>query len=328
MLDQDHLFTSSDPSTRIAGALCPVLCVWGSSGGSGSTLVSLVAGELASAAGNLRKVIVVDACREKGDVRTFLRVRPEARVPSLTTSVISGRVTDSIVPAESLNGMRKDGVPDVSFGVVMAPEYTQVRDTPITNHFLLKTIHQLRLHSDLIIVDCGSVPFSTDEESQLFLLQQLMQEGAYGLGLCLSTSVSVRNLVYAITLLERDFGIGSERSMMMMNQRMPGFSSEAWDSMRRDISTVTTPLDPVSFDATRIYDEASKGKLPTGHAELSSSLGRALLRITGNPVFESLAEANSAEAHASKSIIRTQSSAGATPSGKQDNRRIPFGRRK
>lgn len=109
--------------TRTLG-LAPVVIVFAAKGGVGKTSFSLTLAERAVGVGALSRVVVVDGNRGQGDVRKYLRLS-SANLPTMYDAALSGNPKQAIIGPRYLQQHRDPRLPDLGFGVVMAPRNGQ-----------------------------------------------------------------------------------------------------------------------------------------------------------------------------------------------------------
>ena len=106
------------PGHRVHDRRGDVLFVFSGKGGVGKTSVALA---LAERAGSHLRVVLVDANRGQGDIRTYLRLG-RSTLPTIWAAAATGDPARAIVPPEKLFAARHRQLQELHFAVVMAPQ--------------------------------------------------------------------------------------------------------------------------------------------------------------------------------------------------------------
>jgi len=274
----DQVFTRPAPGASANLVLAPVIIPFAGKGGVGKSTFAMALAQRASTTGAMR-VVLVDANAGQGDQRKYLRVG-QAYLPSIVDTVISGDPARGLVGPQRLSATRQAGLPNLGFGVVLAPTDSQADSGLVTPEVYTRVVQAMRSMSDLVIVDTQIVEAKDDSGMvDRFMVPELLA-GAWGLGLS-DTSVGVDNLLHRLYTFSAR-GIGPERLMVALNkvEESSGLNQEA---MVRLTERYAAWMGSVAMDST-VATAFESGTIPTS-AELAGLLDRVLWRVTGLDAF-------------------------------------------
>ena len=285
-VELDSFFTDTDPTRRVKGAQAPVLVLMDAKGGVGTSTLSLCAAELAATAGGVKRVTVVDACQDTGDLR--LMMRTAERLPTVHTAALRRDPRLATIGPDRLNGARPAHVPTVGFGMILAPGHGQASAS--TPHDYAQAIRAVREVSDLVIVDAGSVAPAANSKMAEILLVPMLRSGFWSLVVADSTQAGVRNALALMNSLSA-LDVPRDRTMSVINKVRPSIGTEGADRMSEAMTKLSIPVGWIEHDDKEIGDRMELGTIPHDHPQIAVALSKVLLRVTGRGAFEPVANA-------------------------------------
>jgi cellulose biosynthesis protein BcsQ len=189
------MFTRTRPSTSTNERRAGVVCVFAGKGGVGKSTTAISLAERAATSVPGLRVIVVDANRGQGDVRTFLKL-DDAAIPSIYDAAVSRNpevFRDVLINPKRLSSYRIDRSP-LHVGVILSPEKDQSDPSVVTSQIYAKAIEYARTKADMVFVDTQIIE-SFDTSGLIDdVIVPLFLDGAWGLGLSDTSTPGVQNL--------------------------------------------------------------------------------------------------------------------------------------
>jgi Mrp family chromosome partitioning ATPase len=275
--EQVGVETSYSPA--LGRNLAPVIFTIAGKGGVGKTSLALALAQRAAVTGDLR-VVLIDANRGQGDLRTYLSLN-RSGLPTILDAAVTGDPTEAIVTPDRLAANRPAGTEQLSFALVQAPPPGQGDPEVITAALYHEVITAARGVAELVVIDTQIVEGA---ERGLFdeLIIPMLHSHAFGLGIADLSKPGVDNLVTHL----REFisqGVPVSRLMTMLNRVPPTTqfdlqkTSEALSSYGQFLASI--PADP------DIHSAMAYGASIHDNPVLAPVLDQILIRVTGNPVF-------------------------------------------
>ena len=262
--------------TRTLG-LAPVVIVFAAKGGVGKTSFSLTLAERAVEVGSLSRVVVVDGNRGQGDVRKYLRLST-ANLPTMYDSALSGNPKQAIIGPRYLQQHRDPRLPDLGFGVVMAPRNGQTDRSVVTEAAYSAVVEEARRFADLVIVDTQILEDTDTSGLWDGLWLPLLRSGGWGVAMSDGSTAGVSNLLDRL----RQFtsrGLGPDRVMIGLNKLDPESTLDLAETQRR-LERYGTFIGAVHESAS-VKQAFESGRLPIDAPGLAGCLDAALYRVTG-----------------------------------------------
>lgn len=282
----DTLFTDHDPTRRIKGAQAPVLVIMSGAGGVGTSTLALCTAELAATAGQVKRVTLVDACEDTGDLRLYLRTA--SRLPTVHTAALRHDPRLATIGPDRLNGARPASVPIVSFGMIMAPGHGQSGSS--TPNDYMSAVRAVREVSDLVVIDAGAIaPAANSRMAETFLIP-LLRSGCWSMVVADSTQRGLRN---AIELMRNAsaLDVPRDRTMSVINNVRHSVAGEGAEKMVEALKSQSIPVGWIEHDEKEIGDRMELGTIPADNPQIAVALSKVLLRVTGRAIFEPVANA-------------------------------------
>lgn len=291
----DDLFVNTDPRVRIKGRLAPVLIFASADGGTGVTSFATSAAELASNAGKVSRTVLADADLVGSGVRQLLR--GSGVLPTLLTAQRTGDVRTALVSPGTMNA---DSVktPDISFHTILTPSGLAER-AAVEHSTALASIEAAASVADLVIVDGGRLTPYVDGSVTQDVIEPLLRSGAWLVLLTTPTQPGLVGAVDVLRALTARTGVRLERLMFAVNhvpRRTGDDLARQIEAMTRTLAKLAVSLGSVPDDEQQIRSKLRVGILPTKSTALAPVLASALLRVTGRPEFEPIAEVKQARA--------------------------------
>lgn len=258
---------------------CPLILVAAAKGGVGKTAFALMLAERAASAG-VRRVILVDGNRGQGDVGKYLRITKP--LPSIYDAAVQNNPRGAIISPKMLNSARDPRLPQLSFGMVMAPRAGQVDSTVVSSSMYAQVVEEARDVAELVIVDTQI----TEEEDTSGLWDEvwlpLMRSGGWCVALASDSTPAVQNMRDRLAQWAGD-GVGVDRMLIALNdvsaETMLDIGQvEMMLARQADVVGVVPRLDEVK-QAFQV------GRLPVDVPQVTAVTDAVLLRATGNPAF-------------------------------------------
>lgn len=259
--------------------LAPLLIVAGAKGGVAKTTTSMSLAEHAGGRGNLRRVVLVDMNRGQGGIRINLRLRQTP--PSVYDAAITGDPQTAVVGTKRLNEARPDALPDLHFGIALAPPADKADPSVVSDRVYQQVIDYARTIADLVIVDTQIA--ESHDTSGLFdnIVVPGLQAGAFAVMLSDSSRESVTN---ATGLLSRWSGAGVpyNRVMIALTRWTP--SEDFEQVFRESVARYGTFVGSIPTDPS-IKAAMDSGAMPNLLPSMSGVLDEILYAVTGLAVF-------------------------------------------
>lgn len=264
------------------GTLAPVIIAWGARGGIGKSSSAMCLAERAVSVGGLGKVIVIDGNRGQGDVRKYLRLS-RGNLPSLYDAAMQGDPAKAIIGPSYLAQARPEHLPDLGFGLVMAPREGQADPLVVTTRTYAEVVEAARRVAELVIIDTQIL--EDHDTSGLWdqVWEPMLASGSWGLGLSDSSTVGVTNLTARLLALSEK-GVGPDRMLIALN-RVPNESTLNRDAVVNRLTQFGTFAGLVHVNP-EISTAFEQGRVPHDAPEMSRMLDEVLYRVTGRSVFE------------------------------------------
>lgn len=257
--------------------LAPVVIVFAAKGGVGKTSFSLTLAERAVEVGALSRVVVVDGNRGQGDVRKYLRLST-ANLPTMYDSALSGNPKQAIIGPRYLQQHRDPRLPDLGFGVVMAPRNGQTDKSVVTEAAYSAVVEEARRFADLVIVDTQILEDTDTSGLWDGLWLPLLRSGGWGVAMSDGSTAGVSNLLDRL----RQFtsrGLGPDRVMIGLNKLDPESTLDLAETQRR-LERYGSFIGAVHESAS-VKQAFESGRLPIDAPGLAGCLDAALYRVTG-----------------------------------------------
>lgn len=244
-------------------------------GGVGKTTFGIDMAQAAAAAG--LRVVLIDACRGQGDVRTYLRLS-EANVPTIYDAAIGRPIESVLLGSEEINRFRPSSAGSLAFSVVLAPQAKLADPERVTAELYRRVLRQARSQADLVVVDTQileAVDVSGLVEG--FVLPELI-DGAW------SVVVTDLNIAGAKNTQDRlrelfQAGARKERTFIVVNDYPESSATDLLAVVARladDAREVKTVPHSES-----LWEGMNRGK-PGGSDHLRAVAGQILAQVTGD----------------------------------------------
>lgn len=272
----------------------PLLFCWGSKGGVGKTTVAMATAQRAAKAG--LRVMLIDANRGQGDVRTYLRLSSKDMSSVLDVALghpireaLHGPKAIAVQRnAPKINPVtRKPEAPkvqpnDIRFGVVLAPKARTADPSLVTGAVYNKVINAVRKAVDLVIVDTQTIEvFDTSGLVDSTILHGLVN-GGWSLAVTDLNVTGTANLKDQLEHFSKA-GVPKERTFTLIN-RANDINSPNCATVGKLLGMFSTHLGAVAVDET-ITDSMNLGQVPELDESATALIDAALYEITGNQKF-------------------------------------------
>lgn len=228
------------------------------------------------------RVVVVDANRGQGDLRTYLRI-PTAPIPTIYDAVRTGEASVTVSTPETLAQYRDERWGSLGFALVPAPPADLANPAVVTASVYREVLDYARTVADLVVVDTQI--YEAYDTSQLWdqVMIPALAQGAWCLAISDNSTPGVRNLVERLTAFEH-LGVRRDRVMLTLN-KVPRWDMEAAEVLAQRLATVGRYVGTIAFDE-RIETEMKVGRLPFDNDYLAPILASTLHTITGLAEFD------------------------------------------
>ncbi|MHB1599872.1 MAG: hypothetical protein ACYCXY_13520, partial [Acidimicrobiales bacterium] len=269
-----------------------VIITFSGKGGVGKTSVAIATAQRAATIGGLKRVLLVDANRGQGDVRTYVRVPNSATLPSMFDAATAGDPRRAIVGPTDLNKARGEGLAPLGIGVALAPDDAHADADVVSTSVYRDLVEYAREKFDLVVLDTQIVEASDTSGLIDGLVIPLLLDGAFGLAITDSSMAGVRNVITRLNMF-RSAGVTSDHLMLAVNRASPDSGLDE-QRMRKSSETLATWVGLVVNDPAvgaafeQGFVPGSAGAPPT--PAYSAMLDAVLRRVTGLAVFDTPAE--------------------------------------
>ena len=271
--------TALQTSTSIAPRRTdtPVIVVMSGKGGVGKTTETLLLAQTAAASG--LRVVVIDANRGQGDVRTSLRLD---RVPAPTIlDSIAAPPEAAVMTPDQINDLRPRALTPILFGVVLAPPRDKAGPEHAGPEVYGRVVEYARSIADLVVIDTQIIE---GHKTDLFegLIIPALRGGAWGVGIITFDYSAADNLSSSYRELAAE-GVGSSHNVMVAAQ-WPDFTEQDHAQLVARYGQFATFLGVLAEDQN-ISDQKSLGNL-LHDSPAVLQVNRAILHhVTGLPAF-------------------------------------------
>ena len=269
------------PGHRVNDRRADVLFVFSGKGGVGKTSVAL---SLAERAARHLRVVLVDAHRGQGDIRTYLRLG-NSTLPTIWAAAATGDPARAIVPPDALTAARHQRLQELHFGLVMAPHGDQVDPGTVTPEAYRAVLAAARDRADLVVVDTQIVEDGLDTTG---LIDELMipalRAGGWGLAVADTSAAGLTNTLDRVRAVHRA-GVPPDRLMAVLSRVAADFTQAQIAAVAELFARHTTFLGHV-VATPALQNTINLGRIEHGDPALAPVLDRALLRVTGDPAFQ------------------------------------------
>jgi len=274
------LHRPAGPGPRVPDRRGDVLFVFSGKGGVGKTTLAL---GLAQHAGKQLRVVLVDANRGQGDVRTYLRLGGSA-LPTIWATAASGDPARAVLTPGEVNAARHRRLQELRFGLVMAPHGDQVDPSTVTPAVYLSVLAAAQDVADLVVVDTQIVEDGRDTTGLIDgLLVPALRDGGWALAVADTSSAGLTNTLQRARTVHAA-GIPPDRLMSALS-RVPGdFTDRQLVAVADLFGRHTTFLGHVPA-TPGLRSGLNVGRVAHDDPALRPVLDAALLRVTGDPVF-------------------------------------------
>ena len=268
------------PGPRVPDRPGDVVFVFSGKGGVGKTTLAL---GLAQRAGRHLQVVLVDANRGQGDVRTYLRLGGSA-LPTIWAAAASGDPARAVLPPGEVNAARHRRLQELRFGLVMAPHGDQVDPTTVTPAVYRAVLAAAQAVADLVVVDTQIVEDGVDTTGLIDgLLIPALRDGGWALAVADTFSAGLTNTLQRVRAVHAA-GIPPDRLMSALC-RVPGdFTDRQLVAVADLFGRHTTFLGHIPATPA-LRSGINVGRVAHDDPALRPVLDAALERVTGDPVF-------------------------------------------
>lgn len=265
----------------------PMLFCWGSKGGVGKTTVAMAAAQRAAAAG--LKVVLIDANRGQGDIRTYLGLSKK-EMSSILDVALGHAIKDSLHGPKVLSALRNEQrkktgtqLNNIRFGLVLAPKSRTADPSLVTGAVYNRVINATRPQVDLIIIDTQTIEvFDTSGLVESTILPGLAS-GGWSLAITDLNVTGTANLRDQLEFFTSK-GMAKDRTFTLIN-RATDVDSVNCTNVGKMLSRFSTYLGAVGVDE-KVSDSMNVGQVPELNEEATALIDTALYRITSNPEFD------------------------------------------
>lgn len=281
----------------------PMLFCWGSKGGVGKTTVAMSVAQRAAKAG--LRVVLIDANRGQGDVRTYLGLTNKDMSSVLdvalghpikealygTKAIAERRNAPKMNPATGRMEAPKVKLNDIRFGLVLAPKARTADPSLVTGAVYNRVINSVRGVVDLVIVDTQTIEvFDTSG-----LVNSTIIPGLVGGGWSLAiTDLNVTGTSNLRDQLEHfsNAGVPKGRTFTLIN-RVNDIDSPNCQNVGKLLGKFSNHLGAIAVDES-VTDSMNLGNVPELSDEATALIDTALYKITQNEKFNTNVEAPTA----------------------------------
>ena len=268
------------PGHRVNDRRGEVLFVFSGKGGVGKTSVALA---LAQRAGEHLRVVLIDANRGQGDIRTYLRLGTSS-LPTVWAAAATGDPARAIIPPDKLTEARHQRLQELRFGLVMAPHGDQVDPRTVTPQAYRAVLAAARDRADLVVVDTQIVEDGLDTTGLIdALMVPALRAGGWGLAVADTSAAGLTNTLDRVHAVHRA-GVPPDRLMALLSRVTADFTAAQITAVAELFGRQTTFLGPVPATAA-LQNGINLGRIEHRDPAIAPVLDRALLRVTGEAVF-------------------------------------------
>ena len=269
------------PGHRVNDRRADVLFVFSGKGGVGKTSVALA---LAERAARHLRVVLVDANRGQGDIRTYLRLGSSS-LPTVWAAAATGDPARAIVPPDALTAARHQRLQELHFALVMAPHGDQVDPATVTPEAYRAVLAAARDRADLVVVDTQIVEDGLDTTGLIDeLMVPALRAGGWGLAVADTSAAGLTNTLDRVRAVHRA-GVPPDRLMAALSRVGKDFTEAQIAAVADLFGRHTTFLGHIPATPA-LQNTINLGRIEHRDPALAPVLDRALLRLTGDPAFQ------------------------------------------
>ena len=269
------------PGHRAHDRRADVLFVFSGKGGVGKTSVALA---LAQRAGRHLRVVLMDANRGQGDIRTYLRLGGSS-LPTVWAAAATGDPARAIVPPDALTAARHQRLQELRFALVMAPHGDQVDPAAVTPDAYRRVLAAARDRADLVVVDTQIVEDGLDTTGLIDeLMVPALRAGGWGLAVADTSAAGLTNTLERVRAVHRA-GVPSDQLMAVLSWVPADFTRAQIAAVAELVGRHTTFLGHIPATPA-LQNAINLGRVEYRDPALAPVLDLALHRVTGDPAFQ------------------------------------------
>lgn len=266
---------------RHHGDRAPLLMVFSGKGGPGKTSLSInVAQRAAELCPDLR-VTLIDGNLGQGDIRTYLRFDPEARVRCLLDAALAGDPAAAVLDPDEANTARHPRLPPIRFAVALAPIGRQADPGLVTPAVYGQVLERARRSGDLVVMDTQIVEATDPTGIVDRLVAPALAGDAWGLAVCDTSSAGARNL-HTVLADFQGRGMPPDRVTVLVNRAE---TAAAAGAVRLAYGQYAAAFAHIDRDPLVVAD-MNAGRFVHTRPEFATAIDQILGRILDRPEFD------------------------------------------
>jgi CO dehydrogenase nickel-insertion accessory protein CooC1 len=246
LIDQNQGILDSDTIAPVFGIQpaqrqTKVIVCFSGKGGTGKTTTAVLLAHIASTIGGVERVVLLDANRGQGDVRTYLGVKSVV-VPSMYDLTHPGiQVKDIMISPDQMKNAI--GNSTIRFYTVLAPRAEDANPEKVSNMLYTSAIDQLMSNVDLIVIDTQTSEVVDVPAIMTQVMVPILRgnPNGYAVGIPDSSMPGIRN-TQAIARSMINAGVKAEQISFLFNRMAIGADVAQLQGQMRGLGRVVAAV--------------------------------------------------------------------------------------